>query len=179
VADEISEAVSDDSLGAGTNINDALTAAAEYMSESAEETGRHAILILTDNEGLNEKNPDEAVIAKMLDANTVVNAIVVGKGRRPSKESPQTKIYQNPDFTPADVFTISEETGGEAIKADEAGKAFSRMIERIRTRYSIHFSMPETAKRGFHRVEVRLTPEALQRYPEAQLRYRRGYRVAQ
>jgi VWFA-related protein len=176
VADELKEAVWDETLGAGTNINDALVAASNHMEENAPATGRRAILILTDNEGLNEKNPDAAVISALQQSNTVLNAIVVGKGHRPTKPA-QTHIYRNPDFTPADVFAIAEETGGEAVKAAEAGKAFSRMIERIRTRYSLHYNKPESGGSGFRKVEVRLTAEAQARYPRAMLRHRRGYRV--
>ena len=46
------------------------------------------------------------------------------------------------------LFSISEQTGGEAVKVDAAGQAFSRMIERIRTRYSIHYNMPDSTRAG-------------------------------
>jgi VWFA-related protein len=177
VADDIREAVHDESIGLATNINDALAAAAKHMDDAGGESGRRAVLIITDNEGLNEKHRDDSVIAAYEDANTVLNSIVVGNGRRPSAQPPQTKIYRNPDFTPADVFKIAEQTGGEAVKAAEAGKAFNRMIERIRTRYSLHYHAPESAPPGFRRLEVRLTPEATARYPKAELRHRRGYRI--
>jgi hypothetical protein len=83
----------------------------------------------------------------------------------------------NPDFTPPDVFTIAEQTGGEAVKADQAGEAFSRMIERIRTRYSIHYNMPNSGVPGYRRITVELTPSAKLRYPRAEVRARKGYRV--
>jgi VWFA-related protein len=177
VADEIRRsAEGDESIGYATNINDALADTAKYMDEAADATGRRAVLILTDNLGLNEKHPDAKIIDDFHGANTVLNAIVVGKGERPGP--PQTGIYRNPDFTPADVFTISEQTGGEAVKADKAGQAFSRMIERIRTRYSIHYNKPESAVSGYRSIEVRLTPEARFKYTEAALKYRRKYRVS-
>ena len=175
VADEIRRAVWDETLGSGTNINDALLAAAKHIDATAGETGRRAVLILTDNMGLNYKSPDQPVIDAMVEADTVVNAIVVGKGERPAPISGGT--YRNPDFTTPNVFVISETTGGEAVKADKAGNAFNTMIERIRTRYSLHFNEPAGAAKGFRRVEVRLTPEARTRYPRAQLRHRPGYRV--
>lgn len=165
----------DQTLGAGTSINEALAEAAKYMESSAGETGRRAVLILTDNLGLNYKNPDPPVVAALTVANTVLNAIVVGKGGRP--EAVSGNIYQNPDFTSPDVFGISEATGGEAVKADRAGHAFSRMIERIRTRYALHYNKPEGAVPGMRRVEVMLSPMARQRYPQAVLRYRKSYQV--
>lgn len=175
VADELRNAGGDDTLGAGTNINDALLDAAKYIDETAGESGRRAILILTDNLGLNYQSPDPPVIEAMFATDTVVNGIVVGKGTRPEPVS--GKVYSNPDFTSPDVFRISEETGGEAIRADKAGQAFSSMVERIRTRYSLHYNKPANAVAGFRKVEVMLSPEARMRYPQAQLRYRRGYRV--
>ena len=175
VADEIKRAIWDETLGAGTNINEALLAAAKHLEATAGENGRRAVLILTDNMGLNYKSPDPPVIDAMISADTVVNAIVVGKGERPAPISGGT--YRNPDFTTPNVFAISEDTGGEAVKADQAGKAFNTMIERIRTRYSLHYTEPAGVAKGFRRVEVRLSPEARIRYPRAKLRHRPGYRV--
>ena len=63
------------------------------------------------------------------------------------------------------------------MRADEAGRAFNRMIERIRTRYSIHYKQPESGNTGFRKIEVELTPSAKLRYPRAQVNARKGYRV--
>ncbi|HYO82816.1 MAG TPA: VWA domain-containing protein [Bryobacteraceae bacterium] len=176
VAQELRSAAGDQSLGAGTNINDALVAAAKHMAATAGPTGRRAVLILTDNLGLNYQSPDAPVIDAMNAAETVVNAIVVGKGRRP--EPVPGGIYRNPDFTVPDVFTISEQTGGEAVKVTKAGQAFATMIERIRMRYALHYNVPEGAAPGkFRKVEVSLTQQARARYPNAVLRHRPGYRT--
>ncbi len=176
VVSELQEATKiDPTLGAGTSINEALADAARYVNDTAGETGRRAVLILTDNLGLNYKNPDAPVIAGLNSADAVLNAIVVGKGKRPEAVSGNT--YQNPDYTSPDVFGISEATGGEAVKVDRAGQAFSRMIERIRTRYALHYNKPESARAGLRKVEVMLAPAARQRYPQAHLRYRQSYRV--
>jgi Ca-activated chloride channel family protein len=175
VADEIREAAADESVGTATNINDALLTAADYMEEKSGEIGRKALLILTDNLGLNYKSPDGPVIDALHASSTVMNAIVVGQGNRPNPQSAGRTL--NPDFTPPDVFTISEQTGGEAVRADEAGKAFDRMIERIRTRYSLHYKQPESGNMGYRKIEVELTPSAKLRYPRAQVIARKGYRV--
>jgi VWFA-related protein len=177
IASEIRAAAADDSVGTATNLNDALLAASDYMEEKAGETGRKALLVLTDNMGLNYKSPDQPVIEALHASSAVMNAIVVGKGQRPVKDLSGRKL--NPDFTVPDVFTISEQTGGEAVKADAAGEAFSRMIERIRTRYSIHYNMPDSTRAGFRNIEVELTPSAKLRYPRAEVRARKGYRVGE
>lgn len=175
VAEQLRSGLRDESLGAGTNINEALLAAAASLEDSAGEGGRRAVLIVTDNAGLNYKSPDAPVVEAMHSADAVVNAIVVGKGKRP--EPAPSGLYRNPDFTQPDVFGISEQTGGEAVQAEKAGQAFARMIERIRTRYSLHYRKPADAAAGFRRVEVDLSAEARLRYPQAELRYRRGYKV--
>jgi VWFA-related protein len=84
IASEIQLAAADESVGTATNVNDALLAAADYMQDKSGEAGRKALLVLTDNLGLNYKSPDEPVISSLHSANAVMNAIVVGKGNRPS-----------------------------------------------------------------------------------------------
>jgi VWFA-related protein len=175
VTREIRDAVWDESLGSGTSINDALGEATKYMDKTADEAGRRAVLVLSDNLGLNYKHSDEDVIHDLTVANTVLNGIIVGKGERPDVRPGVT--YRDPDFTPPNIFKISEDTGGESVKADQAGRAFSRMIERIRTRYSIHYNKPPAAVKGFRSVRVELTPAARMRLPGAVVRARRGYYV--
>jgi VWFA-related protein len=175
VANEIRDAASDESVGTATNLNDALLAASDYMEEKSGDVGRKAVLVLTDNLGLNYKSPDQPVIDAMHNSGTVLNAIVVGKGKRPNPEFASRE--KNPDFTTPDVFTIAEQTGGEAVKVDAAGEAFDRMIERIRTRYSLHYNMPDSGRAGYRKIDVELTPSAKLRYPRAEVRARKGYRV--
>lgn len=174
VARELKKAVSEQNVGTSTSINDGLLTAARYMGENAGKTGRRAILILTDNLGLNYKSPDQPVINALWESDTVLNGLVVGKGERPPPIT--AGRYTNPDFTPPDVFLIAEETGGETVRAARASTAFPQMVERIRTRYSLHIRVPDGAT-GFRAVRVELTPEAKQRFPGAQIRARRGYRA--
>jgi VWFA-related protein len=172
---EIQDAVWDESLGSGTAINEALAEAAWYMNKSAGDTGRRAILIMSDNLGLNYKRSDAEVIRALNRADTVLNGIIAGKSSKPQLRPGVT--YRNTDFSPPDIFGISDQTGGEAIKADKAGTAFSRMIDRIRTRYSLHYNKPSDAVKGFRNVRVDLTEAARKRYPDAVVRARRGYYV--
>ena len=71
-------------LGNGTLINESLIEAAGYMKQQPVK-GRRAILVVTDNEGLNYKSPDEAVVRAMFSAETVLSALVVRKGARPAR----------------------------------------------------------------------------------------------
>ncbi|HOL70178.1 MAG TPA: VWA domain-containing protein [Bryobacteraceae bacterium] len=171
----LKQAVRADHLGSGTRINPAILDAAAYMAKQ-DVRGRRAILIVTDNTSLNYLSPDEKAIEALLAADTVLNAIVVGGGDRP--KPPRPGVYVNPDFTPPNVFRIAEETGGEAVKARNAGNSFRDMLESIRTRYSIQYRAPDTAATGsFRRIRVELSPETRRRHPRAWIRARSGYVV--
>jgi VWFA-related protein len=169
VVDDLKDAVHDDSVGSTTEINNALLDAAKFVKAS--QSARRSVLILTDNLGLNFKSPDEPVIRSFDDANIVLNAMVVGRAARPELTPGH---YLNPDYTPPDVFTIAETTGGEAVKATNTGQVFREMIARIRTRYSMQFKKPEGAS-GYRRLRVELSPSARLRYPKAVILARKGY----
>ena len=173
ISDDLRTAIRERDLGSGTQINVALQEAAKVFSEQGPATGRRAVLIVTDNLGVNYQLNDQTVIRALHDANTVCNAIVVGKSKKTDKES----RFQNPDFTLANVFGIADETGGDAIKSDKAGEAFAEILERIRSRYSLHYGSPGGDVGVFREIRVALTGAAKTRYPQATLRYRKGYYV--
>jgi len=174
-ARQIANAIHDHDVGAGTAINQAVLDATKYMDKHAGPDGRRAVLILTDNLSISFMQPDAKVIRALDDADTVLDAIVVGRGIRP--EQPKPGHTQNPDFTPADVFHLADETGGEAIKADRADASFKDMVERIRSRYTLAYHAPEAAPGSFRHVGVDLTPQARKWYPAAVVHARPGYWV--
>jgi VWFA-related protein len=172
-ARQISSAVHDHDVGVTTQINSAVVDAARYMQTHAEATGRRAILILTDNLSMSYQLTDGQVLRDLNKADTVFNAIVTGRAIRPNPPGPS--MYPNPDFTPANVFHLAEETGGESVKAEHADASFNDMIERIRNRYMLVYHAPEASKGVFRHISVTLTGEAKRRYPFAELRARSGY----
>jgi VWFA-related protein len=172
VQTEIKEGVNDQDVGAETAINNAIAAASEYLAKQAP-ASRRAILILTDNLGLNIANPDEKVINRLLEDNCVLNAIVVGSKYRPDPSKPRPT--SNPQETLPNVYYIAQETGGEAAQVEDASAAFPSMVERIRLRYSLQYKTPPGLQGTFRKVRIELTPAARIRYPDAKLRYRRGY----
>lgn len=169
----IQEASRDTGLGGGTAINAALLEAAQVMHRERIVPGRRAILILTDNQGMNYQASDDNVIRELHVSDAVLNGIVVGKFGRPTP--PKRGRAVNPDFTPADIYPIAEATGGEVLKSDRVETAFPEMIERIRTRYSLQYRAPEAPAGTFRRVRVDLSPEARRKHPKAVVRARQGY----
>ncbi len=171
VEQAIRDSVKDQSVGSATELNLALVDAAKYLDQSAE-SGRRAILILTDNRGLSYRLNDEQVLQELYGVDVVVDALVVGRGERP--DTPRQGA--NPDYTPFNVFYIAEQTGGEAVRATAAGVEFPRMIERIRMRYGLQYRMPDSARPGMARtLRVELSTAADARYPNAVLSYRQKY----
>jgi VWFA-related protein len=176
VARQLRTAVDDqEKVGYGTAINAAIIDACRYMT-SDDSPGRHSILIVTDNLGVNYKADDHMAIGYLLKADATLNAIVIGRGIRPAEPKPG----DNPEYTPADVFKLAEKTGGEAVKAEHAESFFAEMVSRIRDRYTIAYPVPANAHPGqFRGITVALSPAARRLHPKAEIRARSGYYVRQ
>ena len=151
---------------------------ARYLRESsAGKPGRRAIVILTDNASMSYRVPDERVMASLYEADAVLTAMVTRNARPPDK----AKAGSNPDFTFANVFAWAEQTGGEVLRAEKGGgEAFQRAMERLRTRYSLHYRAPEIADGAgtFRRIEVRLSEPARKARGKLEIRARAGYFLA-
>jgi len=173
VSETIRTSVRERDLGSGTQINSALLDAAKHLATESPTTGRRALLIITDNLGVNYQLSDETVIRALHDANTVCNAIVVGKSKKSERES----RFRNPDFSYSNIFGIADDTGGDAIKSEKAGEAFTEILERIRSRYSLHYGAPGGDPGSFHEIRLELSMAAKSKYPNATLRFRKGYYV--
>jgi VWFA-related protein len=172
-ARQIAASVKNWDVGVTTLINTAIVDAAHYMEKNASPGARRAILILTDNLSTSFQLTDGQVIRELDKADTVLNAIVTGRAIRPSAPGPS--MFPNKDYTPSNVFHVAEETGGEWVKVGQAGETFSEMIQRIRTRYMLSYHAPESEPGTFRHITVKLTPEAQQKFPSAEIHARSGY----
>ena len=178
---ELRAAIRTKGLGSGSELNKSIRVAANYLRDKAPSgVGRRAVIVVTDLGSPNYQNPDEAVIKDLTAAGAVLNAIVAGKAQRPD---PVKDRFVNDDFTPADVFKLAEETGGQVLRAEKADKSaeqlqdapLRKMMEGIRTRYTIAYKAPEARSGEFRRIRVELSEDARRRYPGAEIRVRRGY----
>lgn len=160
------QALRDSKTGGGTETYAALLAASKLFTR--ESSRRRAVLVVTDNQGLNYQIPARTVVEALSGVDAVLNAIVVGKGVT-------GKMGPNTDFVPTDVFEIAAETGGEAVRA-ESQQVLREMVERIRTRYALSYPLPDGVS-GYRRLEVRLSADAARRYKGAQVLVRKGYWV--
>ena len=158
-------------MGAGTSLNEAVMAAADYFS-ARPWAGRRAIVVLTDNGGMGRDLPDENVIRELARAETVLNAIVPG-GTKPPEPLPEG-VEINPDYARSNVFRLAEGSGGEVIRTDDAAK-LGEMLERIRLRYSLSYRAPEAPAGTWRKLTVDLSPSARDRYRNAVIRAKAGY----
>lgn len=172
-ARNVGGAVKDWDVGSSTMINSAVVDAAHYMDQHAGPNGRRAILILTDNLSTSYRLTDGQVIRELDKADTVFNAIITGRAIRP--EPWHLGKVANPDYTPANVYELAERTGGEWVKAENAGESFKEMIERIRSRYMLAYRAPDAQPGTFRHITVTLEDGARRRYPNAELHTRSGY----
>jgi VWFA-related protein len=173
VASAIEQALRPGLMPSGTSINAALVDAAAAFREEPNLAGRRAIFILTDNKGLNYRVPDDEVLRQLSSADTVLNAIVT-KNAEPPKPA-RVKAIVNPDFSWADVFRLSAETGGEVLRTDRADEALIRLLDNMRQRYLLTYDAPPAPPGQFRRISVSLTPAARKRLGNVQLRARTGY----
>jgi VWFA-related protein len=75
----------------------------------------------------------------------------------------------------AGTAQIARDSGGDSMNIDDT-YAFQNTLSRIRQRYALHFLEPAGSKAGEERrIEVLLSPAALRRYPNADLRFRSIY----
>lgn len=161
-------------LPSGTSINAALVDAANAFMERKSMRGHRAVLILTDNRGLNYQVPDELVLEKLFAADAVLNAVVTKNAEAP--KPPKPGVERNPDFTWADVFKLAEQTGGEVLRTDRADEAFAKLLNNLRYRYLLSYQAPpSTGGKALRRIQVTLSPAAQKKYGKVVIRARSGY----
>ncbi len=158
-------------LGAGSSLNEAVLAAADYFLTRPYD-GRRALVVLTDNGGLSKELPDEKVIRELARAEVVLNGIVPDGVDRP--EPPPKGVEVNPDYTPANIFRLAEDSGGEWIRSNNPEK-LGEMLDRIRQRYTLYYPAPAAAPGEWRTLTVELSPAARARYGNARIRSRPGY----
>jgi len=84
-------------------------------------------------------------------------------------------MTSQPRTSSAGTTEIAQDSGAASMSVNDAS-ALQQTLARIRQRYALFFNLPDGVQAGQERqIDVTLTPGALQRYPDAQVHYRRVY----
>jgi VWFA-related protein len=185
---ELERVLREETFDGGTDITRGLLDAARYMSEKGRRDARRAIVILTDDQTERNRN-DAAVVRALTRADCVLSALIapdaLQTGVRPQSLLGDRRLRElfgdmlPPGFgslgtVSAGTSEIARESGGDSMAVNDAS-AFEDTLARIRERYALFFYLPEGARPGEERsVEVGLSDAARQRYPGAEVRYRRS-----
>jgi hypothetical protein len=73
------------------------------------------------------------------------------------------------------IEKVTEQTGGNVVRADPPGPAFRDMLLRLRKRYTLYYPMPAGKSGQTRRVTVDLTTAAKRQHPDAVVLARKGY----
>jgi Ca-activated chloride channel homolog len=161
------------SLGAGTNINDAVYQAAAYLREKAP-AARRAIILVSDNTPADCRKGEshEKVLRTALEAETTVYNLKLPYLGPVVLDSMLEHWLVN-------VGKLTAETGGEVIDLEKEGSlflAFQTILTRLRTRYTIGFyPAPKLDDGKFHKLNLALAPTFGNRGHDYQMIARTGY----
>lgn len=171
-------------MGAGTAVNASIMQAveafrADEVAGNYDPRRRRAILILTDNWGLNYKLPDRVVLRALHQNSISLHAIVVGRIQKPKGkwgEESNDDLAEEIDFSPANVFRLARETGGDVFLDLKKDQGLPEVLSRIRSRYSLYFKPSADARAGtFRKITVQLQGQAARANKNAEVRARAGY----
>jgi VWFA-related protein len=131
---------------------------------------RRAILAITD--GLGNGRAGNAV-ENLWKADAVLSGMIV----RNVGMSVLFRVVRPDSLFSGGMGGISEDTGGDTVKFDDAGEGLRQMVHRLRLRYSLAYPMPAGIPGQRRQIKVQLTGEAARRYRDAVVRTRTGYVV--
>jgi VWFA-related protein len=166
-------------IRAGTNFNEGVYTASEYMSQSANSYSRRVIIVITDNilggdlEDLNDGHSEAEARAMLSQSNAVLCSLTVGKF------ADTVQYYKDRGRILKDsIGPYVSESGGlvsEIDKSDAVTK-LTQLIERMRVRYTFGYVPTNMQPDGkFHKLRLSLAPNIEAREGKIDIKTRTGY----
>ncbi len=201
---ELESLLDQETFKGGTDITRGLLDATDYVAREGRREARRAIVIVTDDQTGSNRDVEgvsraltkaDAVLSLLLAPDAMANRARMGGGRgggwpgggvglggplggvilgrRGGGRGPGGMGGSRTQSAGTDE--IARRSGGDSMPMDDAS-ALETTLARLRQRYALHFNLPDGVKPGEERaIEVSLADGAQQRYPGAELRYRRVY----
>jgi hypothetical protein len=163
-------------FGGGTFIQSAVDDAALRFLHEKRSRRRRAVLIVTDNIGQRTRR-EEPVVRDFWEADALLSGLIVPNPGAQAMRTVATIMGPQNLLMQAGMKGIALKTGGDAIRAGDAGTAFEDAIHRIRSRYSLYYALPKGKPGSTRTIHVELSPETGKRYPKSHVRARTGYVV--
>jgi VWFA-related protein len=172
VAEKITEASREYSIGSGTFLTPALMRAAREMPQATNAASRRVVIVVTDNlAALGGGGEVRRTTTELLESGAVVYGLIVRGGIGKFMNVMTLGMINAVD-------SFSEQTGGEVMGADkkEVDEKLGEMFARLRTRYSLGFKPANTKEDGkFRRLKLQLMPVAAARNGKVIVVTKQGY----
>ena len=169
--ERVRRAIQEDVLGlpfeGATYILDAVAQSTAQLLMERKTGRRRAILVVTDNYGQRHEVEEQEALTDLLEADVVLAGLVVKNPKEGAKRERRR----------VGIDRLADETGGDAVRADDPGAEFASIMERLRMRYSVYYEMPQGTPGETRQVRLELQGAARQLYPNARIRARKGYKL--
>jgi VWFA-related protein len=160
----------------GTHIDEALYEAAKYLSKASNPDSRRIVVIVTDNLSNQTQllgHSEAEALEQLHESGAAVCGLVVGDFNATANE------YRKQGFLLRDsIGGYLAETGGilSQVDKDDVTAKLARLIERLRSRYSLGYT-PLNGKRDgkFRNIKLKVSPEVERREGEMTIAARKGY----
>jgi Ca-activated chloride channel homolog len=164
----------------GTYIDDAVYEAARYLTKASNPNSRRIIVIVTDN--LSNQPPElghsEAEALRRLHASgAVFCGLLVG-----DFDAAVDAYRRQGLLLPNSIANYLAETGGilSRVDKDDITAKLARLIERLRSRYSLGYTPLNNKRDGkFRNIKLTVSPEVERREGEVTIVARKGYYAAE
>lgn len=161
-----------------TYIQEALVSAAKHFLGDSLTHRRRAVLIITDNLGIRTRK-DMSVVRVLWEADAVLCGLTIPDPGAPVRRAMVAIVAPYTLAKVGGMEGIAEKTGGDTIRSNDPSDAFPEIVRRIRSRYSLYYATPEGKPGSFRNIRVELARETQDRFPQARVYARRGYRLTQ
>ena len=155
--EKIADQISNFKVGGATNINDGIFVSAQYLLQTPP-NGRRVIILISDDVGTDAGGQGTRdIVTEAIAADCVLYNLKI-----PGYNPPSTLFAASLVPGLVNIKRVADQTGGEIFDVKEVpqlGPAFSALITRIKTRYTLGYYTHASGAEGKpHKLDVTLGP---------------------